>query len=148
MIAGRLTREPEMKYTAKGTTVCEIGMAMNEKRKVNEEYVDKAVFVDVTLWGRTAELAAKYLVKGSQAFVEGKLDLDQWEDRETGKKRSKLKIVGMNIQFGARPDNPGPPRERASSQPSSGAGRRDNHQPQPSNQQQPAQYLEDDDIPF
>lgn len=97
IILGNLTRDPELRYIQSGTAVCEVGLAMNEKRKQGEEWIDESVFVDVTLWGRTAEVAAEYCTKGQPLFVEGKLKLDTWE--KDGKKHSKLKIVGEKIQL-------------------------------------------------
>lgn len=100
MLLGTLTRDPEIKYTPKGTAVCELGMALNSTRK-NEsgEKVTETTFVDVTLWGRTAEVAAEYAKKGQLIFVEGALKTDSWEDKQSGQKRTKLKVNGENIQL-------------------------------------------------
>ena len=97
VLMGNITRDIELKYLQSGMAVTELGMAMNERRKVNEEWVDEPVFVDVTLWGRTAEIAKEYLSKGSPVFIEGRLKLDQWET--DGQKRSKLKVVGEKMQL-------------------------------------------------
>lgn len=100
LLIGNLTRDPDLRYTPKGTAVAEISLACNEKRKDQAgNYVEEVTFVDVTLWSSTAENVSKYLVKGSPIFVEGKLSLDQWEDKQTGQKRSKLKVVGFAVQF-------------------------------------------------
>lgn len=100
MLIGNLTRDPELRYTPKGVAVAEIGIAIDRKWKDSEGNDQKeTTFVDVTLWKRTAENADKYLSKGSPVYVEGRLHLDTWEDRETGKKRSKLKVVGEHVQF-------------------------------------------------
>jgi single-strand DNA-binding protein len=100
MLAGRLTRDPEIKYTPKGTAVADIGLA------VNRTWIDdsggkkeESNFVDVTFWGRQAEIAYEYLKKGRPVFIEGRLQLDTWEDKQTGQKRSKLKVVGEQIQL-------------------------------------------------
>jgi len=94
ILVGNITRDIEIKYLQSGTAVTEVGLAMNKRYKdKNEEWVDKAIFVDVTMWGRQAEIASEYLHKGSPILVEGELDMDQWDDKETGKKRSKLKVV-------------------------------------------------------
>ena len=98
ILGGRLVRDVEVRYTPGGTAVAEIGMAVNERRKdASGEWVDKTTFVDVTLFGRTAEVAGEYLAKGSSVLIEGKLQLDQWE--KDGQKRSKLKVVGDLMQM-------------------------------------------------
>ena len=100
MLIGNLTRDPELRYTPKGTAVADVGLAIN--RVWNNEAGQKqeeTTFVDVTLWGRQTELAEKYLGKGRGVYIEGRLQLDTWDDKETGKKRSKLKVVGENLQF-------------------------------------------------
>ena len=98
IVVGNLTREVELKYTQGGTAVTEIGLAINERRKTKEgETVEETTFVDVTLWGRTAEVAAEYLSKGSPVLIEGRLKLDTWET--DGQKRSKLRVVGERMQM-------------------------------------------------
>lgn len=101
ILCGNLTRDPEIKYTQGGTAVSEIGLAINRvwKDRNTNERKEEVTFVDVTLWGRTAEIAGDYLKKGAAALIEGRLQLDQWEDRETGQKRSKLKVVGEALQL-------------------------------------------------
>ncbi len=99
IMMGNLTRDPEMRYLASGTAVTDIGLAMNEKRKnANGELIEETVFVDVTLWGRTAEVASEYLSKGSPVLIEGRLKLDTWQTND-GQKRSKLKVVGDRMQL-------------------------------------------------
>ena len=109
VLVGNLTRDPEVRYTAGGTAVTEIGLAINRTWKGNDGQKNEEVtFVDVTLWGRTAEIAGEYLSKGRPALIEGRLQLDQWEDRETGQKRQKLKVVGESLQLlGSRSDGAG-----------------------------------------
>lgn len=100
ILIGNLTRDIEVRYTPKGTAVTDLGMAVN--RVWNDEQGqrrEEATFVDVTLWGRTAELAGQYLQKGRQVYIEGRLQMDSWDDRETGQKRTKLKVVGEVMQF-------------------------------------------------
>ena len=100
MLLGNITRDIEVRYTPKGTAVCELGMAVNRIRTgENGERIEDVTFVDVTLWGRNAELAGKYLSKGRSVFIEGRLNLDQWDDKTTGQKRSRLRVVGENMQF-------------------------------------------------
>lgn len=99
-LIGNLTRDPETKYTVKGTCVGEIGIAVNQVWKDDAgEKREDVTFVDVTVWGKTAELCGQYLKKGAKVLIEGKLSLDQWEDKTTGQKRSKLKVVAENVQF-------------------------------------------------
>ncbi len=113
ILVGNLTRDIELKYTPGGTAVTDIGMAVNDRRKsASGEWIDETTFVDVTLWGRTAEVASEYLGKGSPILVEGRLKLDTWET--DGQKRSKLRVVCDRMQMlggGA----PGSGRPRASS---------------------------------
>lgn len=100
MLIGNLTRDPELRYTPKGTAVAEIGMAINRVRTNDQgQRQEDTTFVDVTLWGRQAELAQQYLTKGRPVYIEGRLQMDTWEDKSTGQKRSKLKVVGENMQF-------------------------------------------------
>jgi single-strand DNA-binding protein len=120
-LAGRLTRDPELRYTPKGMQVCEIGLAVNRITKTEDGQThEETTFVDITLWGRTAEIAQQYLHKGSPCFVEGRLQLDTWEDKQTGQKRSKLRVVGEHMQLlgdgRPRESSPPPPRppQRAS----------------------------------
>ncbi|MGC6464473.1 MAG: single-stranded DNA-binding protein [Akkermansiaceae bacterium] len=100
MLLGNLTRDPEIRYTPKGTAVTDLGMAINRVRTGdNGERIEEVTYVDVTLWGRQAELAGQYLGKGRPVFIEGRLQLDQWDDKQTGQKRSRLRVVGENMQF-------------------------------------------------
>lgn len=98
ILMGNLTRDPEVRYTPGGTAVSEIGLAVNDRRKdAKGDWVDEVTFVDITLWGRQAEIAGEYLNKGSQILVEGRLKLDSWE--KDGQKRSKLRVVGENMRM-------------------------------------------------
>jgi single-strand DNA-binding protein len=98
ILVGNLTRDPELRYTPSGTAVTDIGLAVNDRRKNQAgEWVEETTFVDVTLWGRTAEVASEYLSKGSSALIEGRLKLDTWET--DGQKRSKLKVIGEKLQL-------------------------------------------------
>lgn len=100
MIIGNLTRDPELRYTPKGTAVTELGIAVNRRYTAeNGEKREETTFVDVTLWGRTAELAGEYLRKGRPVYIEGRLQLDTWDDKQTGQKRSRLRVVGEEMQF-------------------------------------------------
>ena len=99
ILMGTLTRDPELKYTPKGNAIAEVGLAINRTYKVGDEKREEVTFVDVTLFGRVAEIVGEYCKKGRPLFVEGRLQLDKWDDKQTGQKRSKLKVVGDNIQL-------------------------------------------------
>ena len=100
MIIGNLTRDPEIKYTPKGTAIADIGLAVNRNYTTESgEKREEVTFIDVTLWGRVAEIVGEYCKKGRPLFVEGRLQLDSWDDKATGQKRSKLKVVGETIQL-------------------------------------------------
>lgn len=108
LLIGRLTRDPELRYTAGGTPVADFGVAVNRFRKNPDGTTqEETTFVDITTWSRTAELASQYLAKGRQVFIEGRLKFDQWTSPE-GQKRSKLTVVADNLQFldakGSSPD--------------------------------------------
>ena len=105
-LIGNLTRDPELRHTPKGTAVAEFGLAINRVwYDDNKQKQEETTFVDVTLWGRTAEVAQKYLFKGNPCYIEGRLSLETWEDKTTGQKRSKLKVIGESLQLlgGTRP---------------------------------------------
>ena len=99
LIMGNLTRDPELKQTPNNQSVAQIGIAMNRKFKDREGNMrEETTFVDCEAWGRTAEVMAQYLSKGKPVFVDGRLKLDQWQDKD-GNNRSKLKVVIENFQF-------------------------------------------------
>ena len=99
-LIGTLTRDPLVKTTSKGTSVSEVSLALNRFYTSDQgERREETTYVDVELWGRQAELANEYLRKGRSVFIEGRLKLDTWEDKESGQKRSKLRVVGENLQF-------------------------------------------------
>src|SRR6266480_6847566 len=104
LLMGNLTRDPEVRYTPKGTAVAELGIAVNRIYSgENGEKREEVTFVDVTVWGRTAENVGEYLKKGRPVFIEGRLQLDSWEDKQSGQKRNKLKVIGETMQLiGAR----------------------------------------------
>jgi single-strand DNA-binding protein len=99
-LIGNLTRDPELRVTPKGTPICQFGIAVNRQFKDESGATrDETTFVDIEAWGKQGELVSKYLSKGSLAMVEGRLKFDQWEDKTSGQKRSKLKVVLDNVQF-------------------------------------------------
>ncbi len=105
LLLGNVTRDPEVRYTPKGSAVCDLGVAVNRAYTTDSgEKRDEATFVDVTLWGRTAEVASEYLKKGRPVFIEGRLQMDTWDDKQTGQKRTRLRVVAENMQLlGGRP---------------------------------------------
>jgi len=109
LLLGNVTRDPELRYTPKGSAVCDLGIAVNRAYTTDSgEKREEVTFVDVTLWGRTAEIAGEYLKKGRPVFIEGRLQLDTWDDKQTGQKRTKLRVVGENMQLlGGRPSGAG-----------------------------------------
>jgi len=147
MLIGNLTRDPELRYTPKGSAVAEFGLAINrvwynDQKQKQEE----TTFVDITLWARQAEIAQQYLTKGSPVYIEGRLSLDTWDDKATGQKRSKLKVVGDTIQLlgsknhaggGAAPSHGGQAASPQRSGPPHGASAAP-----------PTEFQEEDDIPF
>jgi len=101
LLMGNLTRDVEMRYTPSGLALAKLGMAVNRKFRDSKtnELREEVTFVDVDVWGKQAETANQYLSKGRPIFVEGRLKLDQWDDKATGQKRSKLTVVAERIQF-------------------------------------------------
>ena len=146
ILIGNCTRDPEVRYTPKGTAVADIGLAMNRYFSSDGgERREETTFVDVTLWGRQAEVAGEYLKKGRPVYIEGRLQMDSWDDKNTGQKRTKLKIVGEQMQLLGSRDSGGS---------SSAPQRRSESNFTESNNQNSggndgAQFdTEDDDIPF
>src|ERR1700692_5067529 len=109
LLIGNLTREPEVRYTPKGTAVTEIGLAINRIYSGEDgEKKEETTFVDVTLWARQAEVAGQYLKKGRPVFIEGRFQLDSWDDKQTGQKRSRLRGVAENLPLlGSGPEGGG-----------------------------------------
>jgi single-strand DNA-binding protein len=105
LLLGNVTRDPEVRYTPKGSAVCDLGVAVNRAYTTDSgEKREEVTFVDVTLWGRTAEVASEYLKKGRPVFIEGRLQMDTWDDKQTGQKRTRLRVVAENMQLlGGRP---------------------------------------------
>jgi single-strand DNA-binding protein len=100
MLIGNLTRDPEVRFTPKGNAVCDMAIAVNRRYlSDNGERVEEVTYLDIVLWNKQAELAGQYLAKGRSVFIEGRLQMDSWEDKATGQKRSKIRIVCENMQF-------------------------------------------------
>lgn len=165
MLMGNLTRDPEVRYTPKGSAVADLAIAVNRVYTAdNGEKREEVTYVDVVLWARLAELAGQYLTKGRPVFIEGRLQMDSWEDKQTGQKRSRLRVVGEVMQFldGKREGSgeehsaaSGGSSQRPPARSGSAGGQA---RPQSSKQTQPAtdefhegpitDGLDDDDIPF
>ena len=152
-LIGNLTRDPEVRYTPKGTAVTELGLAVNRTYSTEQgERKEETTFIDVEFWGRQAEVIGEYMKKGRPIFVEGRLRLDSWEDKQSGQKRSKLRVVGEGFQFlggrdgGGGGEGEGGPSERPS-RPQ--GGQRPAGRPAQGNTPPPAAGPEEeDDIPF
>ncbi|WP_221030214.1 single-stranded DNA-binding protein [Actomonas aquatica] len=106
LLIGNLTRDPELRVTPKGNSICQFGLAVNRSFKDGSGQTrEETTFIDVEAWGRQGETISKYCTKGRALFVEGRLRFDQWEDKNTGQKRSRLSVVLENFQFiGGRGD--------------------------------------------
>lgn len=145
ILLGNLTRDPEVRYTPKGSAVADLGIAVNRVYTTDSgEKREETTFVDVTFWGRTAEVAGEYLKKGRPVFVEGRLQLDSWEDKTSGQKRSKLKVIGETMQLlGGRPGGGGGDAEEGGGTSRAGSGKSTTPPPKSA----PAKP-DDDEIPF
>lgn len=168
MIIGNLTADPEVRTTPRGASLTELRLAVNRvSNGPNDgERREETTFLDVTCWGRTGEIAAQYLAKGRPVFIEGRLQMDTWEDKQTGQKRSRIRIIAENLQLlGGRGDGQGGGYQGGGyqQQPQRNygggyqQGNADPYGQQPSyNRSQPQQQApaapmpleEDDDIPF
>ena len=148
ILMGNLTRDPEVRYTPKGSAVTDIGLAVNRVYSTdNGEKREETTFVDVTLWGRTAEIAGEYLKKGRPVLIEGRLQLDSWDDKQSGQKRSKLKVIGESMQLlGGRPGGGGGEGDESMG----GGGDRGSSRPRtnPPPARPAASEPDDDEIPF
>jgi single-strand DNA-binding protein len=130
ILFGRLTRDPELRYTTSGTAVTTLSLAVNRRIKRGDNWEEEANFFDVVVFGRRAETSAEYLKKGSQALIDGELVQRRWETPE-GQKRSKVEVMANNVQFIGRP--------QGGSQQGGGSGGGESYDPPP---------IDDDDIPF
>ena len=156
ILIGNLTRDIELRYIPSGMAVTDIGLAVNDRRKnANGEWIEETTFVDVTVWGRTAEVMSEYLSKGSPVFIEGRLKLDSWEAQD-GQKRSKLKVIcermqliGAKGQGGGGGEGGGPrPAARQAAPQSQGSQYNQSGPPDEDFGQPPAEPSGGDDIPF
>ena len=164
MLIGNLTRDPEMKYLPKGTAVAEFGLAVGRKYKTESgELKEETMFVDINVYGRQAEIAKEYLSKGKNVYIEGRLQLDTWDDKQSGAKRSKHRVFCENFQMlGSRGEGGGGGGGAGSYSGSGSSGPEDEYDQRPARPQQssggsnqnrpkpkPAPVVQDDDdIPF
>src|SRR6202011_2536485 len=144
ILLGNLTRDPEIRYTPKGSAVCDLGFAVNRVYTLDSgEKREEVTFVDVVLWARLAEISGEYLKKGKPVFIEGRLQLDTWDDKQTGQKRSRLRVIAESMQLlGARDNGGGRPADRTQGA-AVGSG-----PAQPARPRDPDLDVEPDDIPF
>lgn len=102
-LLGNLTRDPDLRYTPSGSAVCEFGLAVSRRFSANGADQEEVCFVDIIVWSKQAENCKQYLSKGSPALIEGRLQFDQWEDRNGGGKRSRLRVLAERVQFVGTP---------------------------------------------
>ena len=153
MLIGNTTRDVELRYTPSGAAVASFGMAMNRKWKTESgEEKDEVCFVDCTAFGKSAETLSKYVKKGNPLYVEGRLKLDQWDDKQSGQKRQKLNVIVEGFQFltfnkdnGEGGGEEGPAQEEKPIQSSGSARQQVNRNVR---QSQPEPELGEDDLPF
>lgn len=154
LLMGNLTRDPEVRYTPKGTALANLGLAVNRVWTTESgEQKEEVTFIDIEVWGRQAETAGQYLAKGRPVFVEGRLKLDSWEDKESGQKRNKLKVVAERVQFLGAPRGGAefkdqPPADEAPARPASRGGRPATPPVRSPGEPEPTPAGEDDNIPF
>jgi len=141
ILVGNLTRDPELRYTPKGTAIPKIGLAVN-RVWTNEagEKKEEVTFVDVDVFGRTAENVGQYMRKGRPILIEGRLRLDQWDDKQTGQKRSKLGVVAETVQFLGSPTGGGEGAPARAAAPAAASAA-----PEPADSEPPPEH---DDVPF
>jgi single-strand DNA-binding protein len=136
-ISGNLTRDPELRSTGSGMAILQLRMAVNDRRKNSQsgEWEDAPNYVDVVVFGQRAESLSRFLSKGSKIIVDGKLRWSEWDDKESGKKRSKIEVVADDIDF-------------ASSRGEGGGGGGGGYSAPSSGGSAPAEPVFDEDIPF
>ena len=146
ILLGNLTRDPEVRYTPKGSAVCDLGIAINRSYTLDSgEKREEVTYVDVVLWSRLAEIAGEYLKKGRPIFIEGRLQLDTWDDKQSGQKRSKLRVIGETMQLlGGRPPGAG----GGATEGAEGARESRPSKPAPPPKAGAAAEPDDDEIPF
>ena len=169
-LMGNITRDPEVRYTPKGTAVTDISLAINRNFSGDDgERREETTFVEITFWGRQAEIIGEWMKKGRPIYVEGRLQLDSWEDKTSGQQRSRLKVIGEKFEFlGGRDDTGGSSSggsSRSSNPAPQSSKQRDDYPPERREEEAPREQYsapqqqsggqsqrppaeEDDDIPF
>lgn len=151
LLMGNLTRDPELRVTPKGTSICQFSLAINRQFKMESgETREEVTYVDIEAWGKQGETIAKYCTKGRPLYVEGRLRLDQWEDKNTKEKRSRMKVVLDQFQFLGDSRGGGGPASPSSEFDQTGGGSPERNSPPPrSGGPKPAsQENLDEDVPF
>ncbi len=155
ILVGNLTRDPEVRYIPSGTAVAELGLAVNRQwfDKQSNSKKEETTFIDVTLWGREAEVAGEYLSKGRPVLIEGRLQLDSWEDKQSGQKRSKLKVICERMQMlgsrgGGSGSGGGGGYSGGGVQTGSGGGSGSQSPPPSDDNYGPPGGMSDDEVPF
>jgi single-strand DNA-binding protein len=143
ILIGNLTRDPELRYTPKGMAIAKLGIAVNRSwRNEAGETKEEVTFIDIDAFGRQAETLAQYLKKGSPLMIEGRLKLDQWDDKQSGQKRSKLGVILEGFQFLGGGKGEGGGSEAPRSRPAPSAAPKNDS---PDSEPPPP---EEDDVPF
>ena len=152
LLMGNLTRDPELRVTPKGTSICQFALAINRQFKMESgESREEVIYVDVEAWGKQGETIAKYCTKGRPLYVEGRLRLDQWEDKTTKEKRSRMKVVLEQFQFlGDSRGGGGGASSPSSELDQTGGGTPERHSPppRPGGAKPASQENLDEDVPF
>lgn len=155
MLIGNLTADPEVRTTPRGTSLTELRLAVNRVTggPNDADRREETTFLDVTCWGRIGEIAAQYLSKGRPVFIEGRLQMDTWEDKQSGQKRSRIRIIAENLQLLSSGGREGAPMSQPRSVNPSGGYRQGGGTSvggtqAPSQGQSPMPLDDDDDIPF
>src|SRR5438105_9576329 len=156
LLMGNLTRDPELRVTPKGTPICQFSLAINRTFKMESgETREEVTYIDIEAWGKQGETIAKYVTKGRPLYVEGRLRLDQWEDKNTKEKRSRMKVVLEQFQFlgdgrgggGAGASGSGGVSQGGGDEPAGGSPEK--HTPPPRAGAKPASSENlDEDVPF
>ena len=152
LLMGNLTRDPELRVTPKGTPICQFSLAINRQFKMESgESREEVIFVDIEAWGKQGEAIAKYMTKGRPLYVEGRLRLDQWEDKNTKEKRSRMKVVLEQFQFLGDSRGGGAGGGGGGTEPGidqTASPERHSPPPRPSTGSKPSQENLDEDVPF
>jgi single-strand DNA-binding protein len=152
LLMGNLTRDPELRVTPKGTPICQFSLAINRQFKMESgETREEVIYVDVEAWGKQGETIAKYCTKGRPLYVEGRLRLDQWEDKNTKEKRSRMKVVLEQFQFlgdSRGGGGGGAPVGGGEESPGGGSPERHSPPPRPAGAKPATQENLDEDVPF